>query len=165
MKTIIYLIIIGAAGYLGYNYYMEKHGGAAVSSETDTSSAPTEEVRKLPSGSTPPSPAPATTASRPAPQPFKSRIVIPTGAPGEKHLAKPGVYYVLDRASTEHDAGIAAVVPGEEVRIVTKKGNGTVKVSNGKYEFEVKESQITNDLDVAQAAERKFMLSHPPARQ
>ena len=163
MRTIIYLIIIGAAGYLGYNYYMEKHGGAA--SDSDTPPAPTAEVRKIPAGSTPPSPAPVATASRPAPQPFKSRIVIPAGAPGEKHLAKPGVFYVLDRASTEHDAGIAAVVPGEEVRIVTRKSNGSVKVSNGRYEFDLKESQLTNDLDVAQEAERKFVLTHPPARQ
>ena len=163
MKTIIYLIIIGAAGYLGYNYYMEKHGGAAASSDSDTPPAPTEEVQKVPSGSTPPAPAPA--ATRPAAQPFKSKIVIPAGAPGEKHLAKSGVYYVLERASIEHDNGIAAVVPGEAVRIVTRKGNGIVKVTNGKFEFELKESQLTNDLDVAQEAERKFVLTHPAARQ
>ena len=163
MKTIIYLIIIGAAGYLGYNYYMEKNGGASASSDSDTPPAPTEEVRKLPSGSTPPSPAPV--APRPAAQPFKSKIVIPAGAPGEKHLAKSGTYYVLERASVEHDNGIAAVVPGEEVRVVARKGNGTVKVTNGRFEFELKESQLTNDLDIAQEAERKFVLTHPPARQ
>lgn len=155
MRPIIYLIIIGAAGYLIYNYYMEQNGGRTSESET------TEEVRKSPARPTPAAPpAPVKTAL-----PFKSKIVIPDGAPGEKHLAKSGIFYVLERTSIEHETGIAAVVPGEEVRVLTRKGNGIVKVTTGKYDFELKESQLTNDLDAAQEAERKFVLTHPPARQ
>ena len=158
MRPIIYLIIIAAAVYLIYPY-IEKNGGRT--SESETPSETIEEVRKAPARLTPAAPsAPVKTAL-----PFKSKIVISGGAPGEKHLAKPGIFYVLERTSIEHETGIAAVVPGEEVRVLTRKGNGIVKVTTGKYDFELKESQLTNDLDAAQEAERKFVLTHPPARQ
>ena len=156
MRPIIYLIIIAAAGYLGYNYYIERVGRA--SAESETPPAPTAEVQKDAAPGTPAAPVKTV-------QVFKSKIVIPDGPPGEKHLAKPGLYYVLERTSIEHATGIAAVVPGEEVRLLNRKDNGVVSVKSGKYEFELKESQLTNDLDVAQAAERKFVLTHPPARQ
>ena len=154
MRPIIYLIIIAAVGYLGYSYYIQRIADASAESETPPAqSAETQED--------PGSPAtPVKTV-----QVFKSKIVIPDGPPGEKHIAKPGVYYVLERTSIEHATGVAAVVPGEEVRLVNRKENGTVSVKSGKYEFELKESQLTNDLDVAQEAERKFALTHPPARQ
>ena len=150
MRPIIYIIIIAAAGYLGYNYYMERNGGKPGESETPaaaTADAPTVEG------------APAKTV-----QVFKSKIHIPDGPPGEKHLAKPGIFYVLERTSIEHATGVAAVVPGEEVKLLMRKENGILKVSSGKYEFELKESQVTSDLDVAQEAERKFALTHPPSR-
>ena len=156
MRPIIYLIIIAAAGYLGYNYYMERNGGAGVAGETP---APETSAATSPSPDQPDA-SPAKTV-----QVFKSKIVIPDGPPGEKHLAKPGIFYVLERTSIEHATGVAAVVPGEEVRVLTRKGGGIVKVVSGKHEFELKESQLTNDLDAAQAAERKFVLTHPPARQ
>ena len=150
MRPIIYIIIIAAAGYLGYNYYMERNGGKPGESETPaavTADAPNVEG------------APAKTV-----QVFKSKIHIPDGPPGEKHLAKPGIFYVLERTSIEHATGVAAVVPGEEVKLLMRKENGILKVSSGKYEFELKESQVTSDLDVAQEAERKFALTHPPSR-
>ena len=156
MRSIIYLIIIGAAGYLGYNYYLEKIGGK--SDEADTPPAATAEA------DAPHSAAPAASLPQVKVAPvFKSKIVIPDGAPGEKHLAKPGVYYVLERASITHENGIAAVVPGEEVKLLMRKNNGTVKVTNGRNEFEMKESQITNDLDLAREVERKYTLTHPPS--
>ena len=52
-----------------------------------------------------------------------------------------------------------------EVKLMMRKDNGSVKVTNGKFEFEMKESQITNDLDVAREFERKYALTHPPARR
>lgn len=153
MRPIIYLIIIAAAGYLGYNYYMEKMAG-----EAGDEAAPAAETASA--NAVQGNAAPAKTV-----QVFKSKIIIPDGPPGEKHLAKPGIYYVLERTSIEHATGVAAVVPGEEVRLVSRKSGGIVKVTSGKHEFELKESQLTNDLDVAQAAERQFALTHPPARQ
>ena len=154
MRSLIYLIVIAAAGYLGYNYYMEKFAG-----KTDTDDAPAAPTAERPAS---PGRAPAPNAP-PAPE-FKSKIPLPDASPG-KHLAKPGVYYVLQRASTTHADGIAAVVPGEEVRLMMRKENGVMKVTNGKFEFEMKESQLTNDLDLAREVERKYALTHPPAHQ
>ena len=157
MRQFIYLIIIAAAGYLGYTYYTTgkiagviaigsgDSGTPAVGSADgggDSSSAPEKTVKV-----------------------FKSKIVIPPGPPGEKHIAKPGIYYVLERTSIEHATGVAAVVPGEEVQLLSRMGNGVLKVMSGKYEFQLKESQLTNDLDLAQEAERKFVLTHPPSHQ
>jgi hypothetical protein len=156
MRPIVYLIIIAAAGYLGYNYYMERNGGTTAGGET-----PAAETASTP-GTSPDQPA---TPPAKTPPVFKSKIVIPDGPPGTKHLAKPGIYYVLERTSIEHATGVAAVVPGEEVRLLTRKGGGIVRVVSGKHEFELKESQLTNDLEVAQEAERKFVLANPPARQ
>jgi hypothetical protein len=39
-----------------------------------------------------------------------------------------------------------------------------MKVRSGLYEFDVKESQVTNDLDLAREAERKFVLNPPKVR-
>lgn len=156
MRSIIYLIIIAAAGYLGYSYYTTgKIGGGLGLGSHD--SAPPAAATESDSDSS--ASAPRTVHV------FKSKIVIPEGRPGEKRLAKPGIYYVLERTSIEHATGVAAVVPGEEVKLLARLGNGTVKVASGKYEFQLKESQLTNDLDVAQEAERKFALTHPAPPQ
>ena len=158
MRSLIYLIVIAAAGYLGYTvgypYYLEKYGGKKA--EGDAPAA--ETTARSASGERDPAP-----SAPPEPE-FKSKIPIPDASPG-KHLAKPGVYYVLQRASIEHSTGIAAVVPGEEVRLMNRKGNGKVTVTNGKFEFEMKEAQLTNDLDLAREAERIEARLHPPKRR
>ena len=151
MRSLIQLIVIAAAAYLGYMYYTTGSLGLKIGGATPSTSVETSE--------------PAETPSAPAPPVFKSKIPVSEANPDGKHLAKPGVYYVLERASVEHDTGIAAVVPGDEVKLMMRKDNGSVKVTNGKFEFEMKESQITNDLDVAREFERKYALTHPPARR
>ena len=152
MRSLIYLLVIGAAAYLGYNYYMQNYAGKSTDDEAPAEAAEQPRTAER---------APASSA--PAVPEFKSKIPLPDSSPG-KHLAKPGVFYVLQRAKVEHATGIAAVVPGEEVRLMMRKENGTMKVSNGKYEFEMKEAQLTNDLDMAREVERNYALTHPPAR-
>ena len=151
MRSFIYLIVIAAAAYVGYTYYRDKIEGKS-----------TEETEPVVTETQPAKTSPQAAAARQ----FQSKIPLPDGPPGEKHLAKPGTFYVLERASIEHASGIAAVVPGEEVRLMMRKDNGMMKVVSvaGKYEFEMKESQLTNDLDVAREAERKYALTHPPSR-
>ena len=154
MRSFIYLIVIAAAAYLGYTYYKDKIEGKTVG-DTET---PVEESQPAVG---------ANSSQSAAARQFESKIPLPaSSAPGEKHLAKPGTFYVLERASIEHASGIAAVVPGEEVRLLMRKDNGRMKVVSvaGKYEFEMKESQLTNDLDLAREVERKYALTHPPSR-
>ena len=156
MRPIIYLIIIGAAAYLGYNYYTT----GKIVGKADESAILAAVVDTVPDVATSSPAAPVKTV-----QVFKSKIHIPEGAPGQKHIAPPGTYYVLERTSIEHAAGVAAVVPGEEVHLLDKRTSGVWKVTSGKYQFELKESQLTNDLEVAQEAERKFVATHPPSGQ
>ena len=157
MRPIIYLIIIGAAAYLGYNYYTT----GKIVGKADDSATPAAVVATVPDDAPSSPAAPVKTV-----QVFKSKIRIPEGgAPGQKHIAPPGTYYVLERTSIEHAAGVAAVVPGEEVHLLDKRTSGVWKVTSGKYQFELKESQLTNDLEVAQEAERKFVATHPPSGQ
>ena len=152
MRSFIYLLVIGAAAYVGYTFYKDKVEGKADEGSAPSATA-TSERSSEPGG-----------APERVVRPFKSKIVIPDGPPGQKHVAKPGVFYVLERTSIQHATGVAAVVPGEEVHLMKRNSDGTVKVTSGKYEFELKESQLTNDLDVAQEAERKFVATHPPSR-
>jgi hypothetical protein len=63
----------------------------------------------------------------------------------------------LERASVETKDGITAIVPGDLVKLIERRPNGTLKVTNGQYDFVVKESQVTQDVAVArQAEEREF---------
>ena len=150
MRSFIYLLVIAAAAYVGYTFYKDKIEGKTGEDEAPVAAA------EPGVGAGPSQPAAA--------REFKSKIPLPDVAPGEKRLAKPGVFYVLERTSIEHATGVAAVVPGEEVKLMMRKDNGIVKVTTGKHEFEMKESQLTNDLDVAREAERKYALTHPPSR-
>ena len=150
MRLIASLLIIAAAVYIGYVVYTKQSplreapdgDAAAVTGEVAGESGP----------------------EAPAEPVFKSKIPIPDGPPGEKHYASSNTFYVLERVIYQHTNGIAAIVPGESVRLVKQNPNGTMKVRSGLYEFEVKESQVTNDLDLAREAERKFVLNPPKVR-
>ena len=144
MRQLVYLLIIGAAGYLGYNYYRDHFAN-----KSEDGAAPSAEV------------ASSAPAKKPEPA-FQSQI--PASVPGEKHLAPPGIFYMLDRVSVETAAGISAVVPGEKVKLLQRKGDGALKVTTGKIELDVKESQTTNDLDLAREVEKKYVAVHPASR-
>ncbi len=139
------LIVVAAAIYLGYTYYQQRVA-APVEVADD---APAETI---PSESQPIIPA------TPAPAIFKSKIQIADTATGEKHLAPPGIFYMRERVSAETQTGIHAVVPGEKVLLLKRNGDGTLRLSHELVEFTVKDSQVTNDLDEAQEAEKQEFL-------
>ncbi|HZH98386.1 MAG TPA: hypothetical protein VEX38_05395 [Fimbriimonadaceae bacterium] len=148
MRQLLTLIILAAGAYFGYQYYLEHYAPSA------SPGAQEETGEVAPGGTSAPAPGVAAPAT---PKPFVSRISIPQVAAGEKPLAPPGVYYMLDRASVETKAGIRAVVPGDQVKLLQRKA-GKVKVTDGVADYEVKDTQVTNDLILAQQAERaEFM--------
>ena len=150
MRQLFILIVAVAAGYLAYTYYQE-YTGASGEAQLEASSA---------DGQTPS----RGERSEAAPA-FQSKIDIPPGPPGEKRLAPAGIFYMLQRVSAETATGVRALVPGEQVRLLKRTGN-ILKVtdSSGSIEFEVKESQVTNDLDEAQKAERMDFETRPRRR-
>jgi hypothetical protein len=86
---------------------------------------------------------------------FTSRISVPEPAEGEKTTLAPGQFLVIERAKVETKDGIIAIVPGDIVKLVERRSNGTLQVTNGQNDFVVKESQVTQDVAVAKEAERR----------
>jgi hypothetical protein len=108
------------------------------------------------------SPVPAPIAASPVPASFQSKIILPSILPeGEKALAPVGVFYPLKRISREIRNGVYAVVPGEELRLLKRLPEGRLLLVGGTVEFLVPESHVTNDLKLAQEAERQDHALHP----
>lgn len=164
MRLFASLLVIAAAAYIAFVVITRNHTPPAEATPepaTTTGEVAAQRAPQATPGNLPPESSAPSASAAPA---FKSKIPIPDGPPGEKHLAPTDTFYVLERVSFVHDTGVAAVVPGDSVRLVKRNPNGTMKVRAGLHEFEVKESQVTNDLDLARDAERKFVLEHPTAR-
>ena len=152
------MIIIGAAGYYGWQAYQKdpqvfakylpgnktEETAPADATSSDSSAGGNE-------GAAPAAPAPAA----PAPPVFTSRINVPEAAEGEKTALAPGQFLVIERAKVETKDGIIAIVPGDIVKLVERRSNGTMQVTNGQNDFVVKESQVTQDVAVAKQAERR----------
>lgn len=124
-RTIFSLIAVVALGYVGYILWSD-HGAEWMAKSN-------------------PTPAPAEPAPAPVPHPAKP---APTVLPREGRLAPPGVYYMLERVSVVTDRGVKAVNAGEEVKLMQRKGGGVLRVTIDDRDFDVKETQVTNDLEV-----------------
>jgi hypothetical protein len=79
-----------------------------------------------------------------------------------KRLAPPGILYMVERVSKTTKEGVSAVEPGEEVRLMERKKNGTLVVTTGKADFTVQASQVTNDLDQARQVRQATRSISPP---
>lgn len=164
MRYLFKLLVIALIGYFGWQYYQKNPDVIARylpnKNAPDASETPSDEpvsdavVKKTDETATPPAPKPATPTPRPIPR-FISKIVVPKTAEGERPMAAPGQLLVLERTSVETRDGIIAVVPGDTVKLVERRGDGTVKVTDGTQDFVLKDSQVTRDIEVAQEAERK----------
>lgn len=135
MRNLLYLLLIAGAAYLGWNYLQNR---PLPFSPTEIETEPSVTVRQAPE--------------------FESKIQIPEGAAAQKALAPPGVYYMLERVSVSTADGVKAMVPGEEVRLVERPKPGRMKVTAEGTTFDVAETQVTNDLQRAQAAEKQTFM-------
>src|SRR5689334_12284481 len=87
-------------------------------------------------------------------QPAKIAVVEPVPAPvasptpRQRNLAPDGVYFLLARVGITEDSGITGIVPGTKITLIRQTGT-RMTVSDGKHQFEVEASQVTNDLDIA----------------
>ena len=130
------LIICGACGYFGYLYWSDHR------SEVEAFIQP---VIAAVAGK---SPAETTPIPEPAGDPqLSAREPV-------RQVAPPGVFYMLERVKMTKDSGVLAIVPGEEVRLMQRLPNGRLRVTSGRYDFVVRESQVTQDYDLAQAVRR-----------
>ena len=64
------------------------------------------------------------------------------------------------RAKHDTDSGIVAVGPAEPVQLLERLKNGDLKVLRGTDIFEVKQADVTNDLDEAREIEKQEFVAH-----
>lgn len=96
----------------------------------------------------------------PAPAPSFSHLPPPP-TNGEKQHAAPGTFYMTERVKVISRVGIQAVNPGELVKLLERRPDGKMKVTIDHADFIVSPKQVTDDLDVAREAERKFQQQLP----
>jgi hypothetical protein len=75
-----------------------------------------------------------------------ARVAIASPTP-YRNLAPEGTYFLIERISVMTDSGVVGVPPGTIVKLVS--AGPAMRVSDGKNEFEVRSTQLTNDYDVA----------------
>jgi hypothetical protein len=107
-----------------------------------------------PPGETPSAPVPAGGAASPA-----SALVEPakpTASPAPAigaRLAPEGSFYMVEYVSAKTPKGIVGFEPGRTVKLVeVHRPQGTLIVTDGRYQAEVLPSQLTNDKDIAELA-------------
>jgi hypothetical protein len=145
MKWLSALIVIAGLAVLGYLYrdqIFKKNAGLSIAPAVAT-----------------PAPLPTGPAGTPTPAaPLKPQSKVARGT----HLAPAGVFYMIERVSMTTSDGIAALNVADHVLLVQKLPGGKMKVMDDNHnQFVVKESQATNDLDLAREAEEKDFRSRP----
>ena len=140
MRQVIIILVLAVGGYFAWGYYQEHKDTISIPflSKSDDASA---------AGTAPTSAAPEVK--------FKSRIKLPDAPAGGKPVAPPGTYYMMDRVSAETKSGVIAIVPGDLVKLLERRENGTLRVTNGQADFDVKEQQVTQDPEAALVAEKQ----------
>jgi DNA-directed RNA polymerase subunit RPC12/RpoP len=80
------------------------------------------------------------------------RIHLTTDATAERervrHFSPEGTAYSLKRIAVPIPGGLAAILPGDEVKVI-KNSDGTLHIQKGDLAADVPSSAITNDRDVA----------------
>ncbi|MEO8350321.1 MAG: hypothetical protein ABI680_01235 [Chthoniobacteraceae bacterium] len=158
MRQLVLIIALAALAFFGWDYY-KKHEGEIKLPWLSDNETPANE--KSPAGAL--RPVNDDPVAPPVPlapqQQFQSKIALPDVPEGQNLTAPPGYVYITERVSTATNAGVIALVPGDLVKVLQRKPNGTIKVTNDSAVFEVKESQTTRDPREAQEAERRAFES------
>lgn len=123
MKCLFPALVFLTLGYVGFVIWRNQHPPLV-----QESSIPVPEV--------------AIAVATPTPIPVAT--VAPTPA---RNLAPPGTYFLLRRVSFMTDSGVVGDSPGTKVTMI--KGGNPMKVTDGRNEFEVDQTQVTNDIDIA----------------
>jgi hypothetical protein len=136
-NVLLVLVAVGLFGYLAWHWF----------APAPKPSPPP--VARPQAQRTPPRPA---TAARPTPA--KVQVAKPTPATRsvavkEPRLAPEGTYFLLRRVSLKIDSGVVGFAPGTKVTMI-QQGDSLSTVTDGKYQFGVVSTQLTNDLNIAE---------------
>jgi uncharacterized protein YlzI (FlbEa/FlbD family) len=161
---LLVLIVIGVAGYYGWQAYQKDPQFLSKYLPNQQ----TEETQSADSAETPANTAEAPAApsapAAPAAPVFVSKIAVPAGSDGSDQKLPPGQFLMLERVSVETKDGVTAIVAGDLVKLIERRPNGTLQVTNGQHDFVVKESQVTQEVSVARDAERREFQKRYGAR-
>lgn len=146
MKNLLLLLIIGFAAYGGYSMWSNHR---ETISPAKVAEAKTEEP--APNLQKVPTPAPAPESPKVEPEKPKVQAELPMPVAPVKRLAPEGVFYAIQAFSISTEDGIRGIRAGTPVRLI-KDGGATLRVTDGKQEFDAKREHLTNDLDVAAQA-------------
>jgi len=160
MRQLITLIALAAIGYGGWQVWQKhpEYFAGLISTQKQTTAAITPAVDPS-SASTAPESAQTSPADT-TPQP--SVVAVPTPevkAPTSETIVEqrkklpPGQFVMTERVSTETRDGVTAVVRGELVKLLERRRDGSLKVTNGKADFIVKPHQVTQDVVVSRQLE------------
>ena len=87
---------------------------------------------------------------KPTPTPPPTPTPLPTPTPVVHRYAPDGIYYVTEDFTAHITGGLVGVTAGTQVKMLKENGD-MAQVTDGTTPFEVKKSQLTNDLDIAAA--------------
>jgi hypothetical protein len=91
-----------------------------------------------------PEPEPVVRATPPPATPVATPAIA-AATPEPNYFAPPGVYYLVNAASVETPEGIVGLTPGAKLQKV-----GPGKFTAAGHQLDLRESQVTNDLRIAQ---------------
>jgi hypothetical protein len=116
-----------------------------------------------PPATPPPTPTP-TPKPKPTPTPLPTPTPKPTPTPIVKHYAPPGTYFVTEDITVRLPAGLLGVIAGTRVQMLADKGE-TLQVTDGTDSFEVKKSQVTNEIEAATAIQKQAQAAQAASDQ
>ena len=139
-KPLLILVLVAAAGYFGWKWFAPSPSPPppVVRPQVQRTS-----VKPAAAGRTSP-------ANRPAAQKSgaPARPAVATRPP---RLAPEGTFFLRQRVSLKLDSGIIGFAPGTKVSLV-EKGDPLSTFTDGKYQFMIPPSLLTNDLNIAEDA-------------
>jgi hypothetical protein len=165
MRLLVTLIVIATVAFGGWQVYQKHpeylagllpkqpkpaaHKPAAkpviVAQQSKPAPSPEEEYSSLSKDSSGQPVLSAVPASMPAPEVKAPEAEQPI-AEVKPTKMPPGQFLMTQRVSVETRDGISAVVPGDTVKLLERRHDGTMKVTNGKADFIVRKDQVTQDM-------------------
>jgi hypothetical protein len=101
-------------------------------------------------------PTPLAASSRnPQRNPASATPMVTSKPPRVRHLAPEGSYFLLQFVSITTQFGVVGLPPGTRITRVAHRGELFDVSDANDHVFQVTESQITNDVDLAAAAARR----------
>lgn len=140
-KTLLGFVAVAAIGYFAWHWFAPGPNPPPPATQPQAHSTPVK-----------PGSAQAIPGKRPD---VKSATTTPASAVATRQppLAPEGTYFLVQRVSLQTDSGVVGFAPGTKVTLV-EKGDPLSVVSDGKYQFSVALSQLTNDLNIARDVAR-----------